>query len=71
MKTRIISGLIMAPLLVILYFGGWRIMSLQCGDDGAAWVEKLNKAAEKGKQPVKQPVVSNKKGAVKKSFTAP
>ena len=23
MKTRIISGLIMAPLLVILYFGGW------------------------------------------------
>ena len=23
MKTRIISGLIMAPLLVVLYFGGW------------------------------------------------
>ena len=39
-------------------------MSLQYGDDGAAWVEKLNKAAGKGKQPVKQPVVSNKKGTV-------
>lgn len=47
-----------------LYFGGRRIMSLQYGDDGAAWVEKLNKAAGKGKQPVKQPVVSNKKGTV-------
>lgn len=47
-----------------LYFGGRRIMSLQYGDDGAAWVEKLNKAAGKGKQPLKQPVVSNKKGTV-------
>ncbi|WP_302121906.1 M48 family metallopeptidase [Acidaminococcus fermentans] len=47
-----------------LYFGGRRIMSLQYGDDGTAWVEKLNKAAGKGKQPVKQPVVSNKKGTV-------
>ena len=47
-----------------LYFGGRRIMSLQYGDDGAAWVEKMNKAAGKGKQPVKQPVVSNKKGTV-------
>lgn len=49
-----------------LYFGGRRIMSLQYGDDGAAWVEKLNKAAGKGKQPVKQPVVSNKKGLLHK-----
>lgn len=47
-----------------LYFGGRRIMSLQYGDDGAAWVEKLNKAAGKEKQPLKQPVVSNKKGTV-------
>lgn len=36
-------------------------MSLQYGDNGAQWVEKLNQAANKGKQPVKQPVVSNKK----------
>ena len=44
-----------------LYFGGQRIMSLQYGDNGAQWAEKLNQAANKGKQPVKQPVVSNKK----------
>ena len=23
MKTRIISGLVMAPLLIVLYLGGW------------------------------------------------
>ena len=46
-----------------LYFGGQRIMSLQYGDNGAQWVEKLNQAANKGKQPVKQPVVSKQKGA--------
>lgn len=47
-----------------LYFGGQRIMSLQYGDNGAEWAEKLNQAAGKGKQPVKQPVVSKGKGAV-------
>ena len=28
MKTRIISGLIMAPLLIVLYLGGWFLSGL-------------------------------------------
>ncbi len=49
-----------------LYFGGQRIMSLQYGDNGAEWAEKLNAAVgkKKEKQLAEQPVVSKGKGAV-------
>lgn len=36
-----------------LYFGDQRVMSLQYGDDGSQWVERLN-AAALGKKPEKK-----------------
>ena len=38
MKTRIISGVVMLPLLAVLYFGGWAVKIAGFSREYSSWI---------------------------------